>query len=247
MPGENEKAEETEKLDLPFEMDEQGRFLAVLPCGKRPVIQPIHPSKFRRIGEAFPRPEPPEKVLEIPGRGIGQKIRSETDPDYLRELEAWYTRLHVGFLIRCVVDGLVVPEEADYDGDDGSPRIAMPDCPLHKHLGKRERWLRMGFKAADLVDTKPASGCTCLPCEEDWGFTLRCMSVPVPQEAPDRNWAYLEEALPKVLEDIENQHAFVRAVRAISLPTEEAIRQARRNFRHAMARLGTAKPETAEG
>ena len=247
MPEETEKVEETEKLELPFEIDEQGRFLAVLPCGKRPVIKPIHPSKFRRIAQAFVRPEPPEKVLEIPGRGIGQKVRSETDPGYLRDLDTWYSQMQVAFLIRCVVDALVVPEEADYDDDDDNPRIAMPDCPTHCHMGKTERWLRMGFKATDLADTKPASTCTCLPCEQDWGFTLRSMNVPVPQEPPDRNWAYVEEALPEVLQDIKNQYAFIGAVRAISIPTEEAIRQARRNFRNQVARLAASNTEAAEG
>jgi hypothetical protein len=242
-----EESEQNETEPLAFEIDDQGRFVARLPCGKRPLIKPIHPSKFQRIVEAFPRPDPPKKVVEVPGSGMGQKVTSRTDPEFLERYQKWYEQMQVAFLVRCVTDGLVVPEEADYDGADGKQRIAMPDCKEHHELGKPERWKRMGFTAEQLSAVELSDECTCKVCEEDWGFTLRAMSVPIPQTGPDRIWAYVEEALPEVLQDMENQSAFILAVRSISVPTEAAIRRARRNFRHALARLAAAGSEVAAG
>lgn len=245
--AEEHEGEPESELETDYVVDEQGRYFVPLPCGKTIQFRPIHPAKIRRILEAFQQPEVPKRVIEVPGSGMGQPMPNPSDPQYVRDLETWFIKLQGAQLTRFVCDALIVPEEADYNSDDGKPYIAMPDCPKHKHLGKPQRWLRMGFKPKDLEDTKPASECTCQPCEDDWAAKLREMQVPVPQEGCDRNWAYVEEAYEELLGGGVDQYAFIQGVRAASIPTEAAIRRARRNFRNAMAQFAARGPQTAEG
>lgn len=242
-----EESQEASQERLAYVEDEAtGRFYALLPCGKRPVIQPVHPRLWRRVYEdKGPPPEPPDKLVEVKGTGMAQRLgKDRKDPEFLEAYANWYGEWQYAMLTRAVINGLVVPEDADYDGDDG-PRIAMPDCPLHREFGSMERWRRMGLNGS--LDDEPAEKCTCLAPEEDWSATLRDMRIDVPTSGADRQWAYAEEALPEILSAGLDQFAFVEAVRQVSTPTEERIRRARRGFRDALAREIAGRPGVQEG
>jgi hypothetical protein len=53
---------ENEGYRLFYEVDDEGRFRAVLPSGKRPVITPVLPDRIRRVYAAFQEPEVPKRL-----------------------------------------------------------------------------------------------------------------------------------------------------------------------------------------
>lgn len=70
-----------------------------------------------------------------------------------------------------------------------------------------------------------------VPEDDKWAWKLRETGVPVPADGADRQWAYVEEAHIGLLEDPEEQTAFLSAVRQVSVPSEAGIEAARRRFR----------------
>lgn len=224
-----------------------GRFRVLLPSGKRPIIKPVHPKKLYRIYRQFPMPEVPNGVIPIPGTGLGQRYKDKKDPQFVQDSIDWWINLQNALLERFVVSALVVPEDADFRLDDES-LIAMPTCPEHHEFGSVHRWHRLGFSNGDLQELEMAEECTCIPAEQDWSITFRRMGVFLPKEdGPDRQHAYVEEALDDLLEDAEAQSVFIAAVKSISVPTEARIRDQRRSFRDEMERAITDQPEPAEG
>jgi len=70
-----------------------------------------------------------------------------------------------------------------------------------------------------------------VPEDDEWAWKLTETGVPVPKDGADRQWAYVEEAHIGLLEDPEEQSAFLSAVRQVSVPSEAGIEAARRRFR----------------
>lgn len=70
-----------------------------------------------------------------------------------------------------------------------------------------------------------------VPEDDEWAEKLKETGVPVPKDGGDRQWAYVEEAHIELLEDQEEQSAFLSAVRQVSVPSEAGIEAARRRFR----------------
>lgn len=70
-----------------------------------------------------------------------------------------------------------------------------------------------------------------VPEGDEWAWKLRETGVPVPTDGADRQWAYIEEAHIELLENAEEQSAFLSAVRQVSVPSEAGIEAARRRFR----------------
>lgn len=238
--------ETTEDRPLVEEM-ETGRFRVLLPSGKRPVVKPVHPKKLYRIYRQFRMPDPPDGVIPIPGRGLGQLYKDRKNPQFVQDSIQWWIDHRNALLERFVVSALVVPEDADFTLDN-EPLIAMPTCPEHHKLGSVHRWRRLGFSGKDLETLEMAEECTCITPEHDWSVTLRRMGVFVPKEdGSDRQHAYVEEALDELLEDAEEQEVFIEAVKSISIPTEARIRDLRRSFRDEVERAITDEPEAADG
>lgn len=69
-----------------------------------------------------------------------------------------------------------------------------------------------------------------VPEDSAWAEKLVRSGVGVP-EGIERQEAYVEEVLPQLFTDPDVQLRFIEAIRAISLPTEEAIEEYRRKFR----------------
>ena len=154
-----------EEESLLFDLDERGRFLALLPSGKRPVIKAMLPGTLRNIYAAFKQPEPPVQLLPVPGTGMAQKLRDERDPAYREALDDWWRKTRHALLTRIITDCLVVPEDADFSiRDEGY--IAHPTCQQHRTLGSEAKWKRMGLKG------DPSDQCTCIkvPAEDDWSI-----------------------------------------------------------------------------
>ena len=74
-----------------------------------------------------------------------------------------------------------------------------------------------------------------VPEDDEWAEKLRETGVPVPEGGADRQWAYVEEAHIELLEDTDEQSAFLSAVRQVSVPSEAGIEAARRRFRDQLA------------
>ena len=248
---EKEISKEVVEEVLPYEVDDEGRYRVVLPSGKRPVIQPVHPGKLRRIYNAYPEPPMPTILLPVKSAGMAQRIPDEHNKEYQAKRAEWFMTLQRALLTRYIVDSLVVPEDADYlDNslpDDEKARIAMPDCPLHQEQGNAARWKRMGFSEQQIAEVDESGACTCVPAVEDWSAVLRMTGVPVPNNGIDRQWAYAEEALEELFCDMSSQVAFTAAVRSISIPTEAGIEAARRRFRDQMARATASGDKATEG
>jgi len=241
---EKETSEEAVEEVFPYEVDDEGRYRVVLPSGKRPVIQPVHPGKLRRIYNAYPEPPTPTILLPVKSAGMAQRIPDEHNKEYQAKRVEWFTTLQRALLTRYIVDALVVPEDADFELA-GKPLIAMPDCPLHRQLGNAARWKRMGV--SEIAELDESGACTCVPAVEDWSAVLRMTNVPVPNNGIDRQWAYAEEALEELFHDMSSQVAFTAAVRSISIPTEAGIEAARRRFRDQMARAIASGDKATEG
>lgn len=184
--------EKKKQKPLPFERDDDGRFHAVLPSGKRPVIVSVLPDKIHRINQQFDQPDVPQQTLEVPG-GIGQKVDNPNDPTYVRDLTAWYMKVQYAKFRRFVLDALVVPED------------------------------------------------------NEWAWKLADIEVDIPEDGPDRQWAYVEEALEELLTDGAERMVFVDAVTMISVPTEAGIRLARARFWDEVAGDTSTEAEVTEG
>ena len=178
---------------LLFERDDDGRFHAVLPSGKRPVIIPVLADKIHRIYAAFKQPDMPQRVMEVPGSGMGQKIDDPNDPTYVRDLTTWYMGVQYALFRRFVLDALVVPED------------------------------------------------------NEWAWKMADTGITIPENGPDRQWAYVEETLEELITEGPERNAFIEAVRMISVPTEAGIRLARRRFWDEMGVDPADETEAAEG
>ena len=222
------KPTEEPKEEWSFDVDEKGRFLALLPSGKRPIIIPLLPATLRNIYSAFPQPEVPVELLPVVGSGMAQTLKKEDDPAYKKALNEWWAKTKHALLTRIVTDCLVVPEDADFVLRD-KPYIAHPSCAQHRHLGNEAKWKRMKLEG------EPSEECTCIPPEDDWSLKLRMAGMPVPQDGVERSVRYAQEALPEIFTDADEQYAIIEAVRQLTQPTEASIRAARERFQHALA------------
>jgi len=105
---------ETANADTPqlFYEERGGKYYALLPSGKRPEIRPVHPpSKLRDIMAAHPRPRVPLTGVQPEGVKIAQLFPNPKDPAYLRELLQWRKDYMSAMMMRCLFDGLVIPED----------------------------------------------------------------------------------------------------------------------------------------
>ena len=239
MTEENVKqADEETKEEWLFDVDEKGRFLALLPSGKRPIIIPMLPATLRNIYSAFPSPEVPVELLPVPGSGMSQKLKREDDPAYRAALNEWWRKTKHALLTRIITDCLVIPEDADFLLRD-KPYIAVPSCPEHRHLGSAAKWKRLK------LDGELSEECDCIsvPLGDDWSIKLRMADMPVPQDGVERSVRYAQEALQELFDEADEQFAIIEAVRQLTQPTEASIRAARERFQHAVDRDFAARNE----
>ena len=86
-----------------------------------------------------------------------------------------------------------------------------------------------------------------VPEDDEWAWKLKETGVPVPVDGADRQWAYVEEVHIGLLEDPDEQSAFLGAVRQVSVPSEAGIEAARRRFRDQLAGKETGGTEDTGG
>jgi hypothetical protein len=106
---EEEKREE--EVAFPVERDDDGRFRAVLPSGKRPLIRPVLAHKIRRIYDEFDQPEVPTRLVEIEGASVAEKFEDPRNPEYQERLTEWYLNVQASLFERFILDALIVPED----------------------------------------------------------------------------------------------------------------------------------------
>jgi hypothetical protein len=229
-----------------FDVDDRGRFIALLPCGKRPVIKGMLPGTLRNIYSAFPQPEAPMEKLPVPGTGMAQTLRNENDPQYREALWEWWRKTRHAMMTRIVTDCLIVPEDADFVRAD-EPYIAHPTCSKHCHLGNDAKWKRMGWQDEEVGASEEECTCVRIKRSQDWSIKLRMANMPVPQNGVDRQVAYAQEALPELFENSDDQFAIMEAVRQLTVPTEASIMYARKRFQDALAWDIPAGDEDGEG
>lgn len=233
-----------------YEIGADGTIRALLPCGKKPEIVPVYPPIIRDIYAAHPRPEPPEKHIEIEGSGLAERFTADKDPDYMMDVWEWQLSLLAALTTRFVLDALVVPEDPDFL-IGRKPYVAMPDCPEHGDLAEVPRIQRLGKTAEEfqeLEENRPEKGdCTCIQIDSDWSWKLRATGVQVPSiDGPDRQFYYAKEALLEIFTNHEDQLAFTTAVRQISTPTEAGIEAARHRFRDALEKEAAGRSKSAK-
>ena len=108
---------ETASADTPqlFFEERDGKFYALLPSGKRPEIRPIHPAaKLRDIMAAHPRPHVPMVGVQPEGVKIAQRFPNPKDPGYLARMFQWRKNYMTAMMMRCLFDGLVIPEDGEW-------------------------------------------------------------------------------------------------------------------------------------
>lgn len=106
--------QELEDIGPQYELDEAGRFYALLPCGKKPEIVAVPTAVIRRIFDTYPEPEIPMEDVPIEGTTIAQRFEDKQDPEYLEQVQEWYVELSLATLHRFILDALVVPEDDEW-------------------------------------------------------------------------------------------------------------------------------------
>lgn len=123
--------------DVPrlFYEERDGKYHALLPSGKRPEIRPVRPpGKLRDIMAAHPRPQVPLVEIQPEGVSIAQRFPNPKDPTYLaRELQ-WRKKYMMAMMMRCLFDGLVVPED-----DEWAWLLVMEEVPVPQDGPERVR------------------------------------------------------------------------------------------------------------
>lgn len=104
---------EGEESILFFYDGEVKGYRARLPSGGTPLIRPINPRVLLRLIQHFKgkEPVPPKTEVPVPGTGLAQEFTDEDDATYKRAHVAWTQTFIDALLLRCIWDGLVVPED----------------------------------------------------------------------------------------------------------------------------------------
>lgn len=136
-------------------------------------------------------------------------------------------------VIRRIVGAFPAPKVPTIDIEIGSTGAAQK-FPK-KDQAFREAQLEWQAKLAAAMLTRFIIDAIVVPEDDEWAWKLTETGVPVPQDGTDRQWAYVEEAHIGLLQDSEEQGAFLSAVRQVSTPSEAGIAAARRRFRDELA------------
>ena len=123
--------------DVPrlFYEERDGKYYVLLPSGKRPEIRPVQPSgKLRDIMAAHSRPQVPMVEIQPEGVSIAQRFPNPKDPAYLARLLQWRKDYMTAMMMRCLFDGLVVPED-----DEWAWLLVMTEVPVPQDGPERVR------------------------------------------------------------------------------------------------------------